>query len=75
MAMRRYRVIGKTTCYVCVPKRERIIDDSEIQANDDNGAKEALKVKHKLCSFCLEAETKAAVEFDAHIYVEWLPST
>lgn len=58
-----------------MPKRDRIIDDTDIQAKDDNGAREALKAKHKLCPFCLEIGTKAAVEFDALINVERLPSS
>jgi hypothetical protein len=71
--MHRYQVITKTTCCVCFPKRERIITDSEIQAKDEVAAKDSFLQKHKLCPFCLEAGTKAAVDFDTLVNVEMLP--
>jgi hypothetical protein len=69
-----YRVIGKTTCYICLPKCERIIDDSGIQAHNDAAARDSFTLKHKLCPHCLNVGAKAAVEFDPHIYIEKLPS-
>jgi hypothetical protein len=72
--MHKFRVIAKTTCYVCNPKRDHIINDYEIQARDENAARAVFFEKHKLCPYCFREGTKAAVEFDTKIFVERLSS-
>ncbi len=71
--MARYHVVAKTTCYVCLPNRLAIVQDSGIEATDETDAKETFTSKHKLCPVCLGSGIKAAVEFDSYINVEQLP--
>jgi len=71
--MHKYQVICQTTCYVCIPKRSKIVKDSEIEAEDETAAAKEFKDKHRLCSFCLKAGTHATVEFDSYINVESFP--
>ena len=72
--MSTFQVIGKTTCYACVPPRTKIINDDAIQATNGKDAKAVFKAKHRLCPHCLEVGTKATVEFDPLINVEYTSS-
>jgi hypothetical protein len=70
--MRHYQVIAKAICYVCIPKRDWMIDDPDVHAANEASVKDAFEHKHKLCPYCLHAETKATVSFE-YIYIDELP--
>ena len=63
-------MIGRAKCFC---GWTRIIDDSEINAQDEPAAKDKFKSKHKLCPDCLKSDTKMGVEFDSLIDVKRLP--
>jgi hypothetical protein len=69
--MRKYQVVGKSTCHTC--KAERALDDPTIEAKDRRMAAMVFRHKHWLCPNCLQDGIRSLVVFDHAMNVRILP--